>query len=200
MRINFFFKTLCLRGILAILLYTLIGCRTVPMYSEKKSTLLAGKVLFTGEDDGNDVYRYGVSLAGTTTSGIGVVLRNIATNDVYDLFPDKNGSFYVYLQDGEYRIDQLSLVKKERNGAWTSFTTNPALKVLKVERGKVSNIGTIQWLHVDGRNFVTQTDNSSEIQTFFSEQFPKSNWNQKDWKYEQLSFDVKNHRNRYTTK
>ena len=191
MRINFFFKTLCLRGILAILLYTLIGCRTVPMYSEKKSTLLAGKVLFTGEDDGNDVYRYGVSLAGTTTSGIGVVLRNIATNDVYDLFPDKNGSFYVYLQDGEYRIDQLSLVKKERNGAWTSFTTNPALKVLKVERGKVSNIGTIQWLHVDGRNFVTQTDNSSEIQTFFSEQFPKSNWNQKDWKYEQLSFDVK---------
>jgi len=179
-------------------LYVLIGCKSIsipmysePMYSEKQSTLLAGRVVFAGEDDGDDVNIYGVSFAGITTSDITILLRNTATNEVLRLSPPENGLFYVYLPEGEYWMDKLSLVKKERNGAWAYISTKPALKVFKVERGKVNNIGTIQWLYADGRHFVIQEDNSSKIQTVFSEQFPKSNWNQKEWKYEPLSFDEK---------
>jgi len=139
------------------------------------------KLMFTGSDY---VSKHGISFAGITTSGMEIVLRNTATNEILCSPSDKNGLFYVPLQEGKYCIDDLYVIKEGYDGFLDFIFTNPAIEVLEIEKGKVNNIGTIQWSPVmDGRHFVIQTKNPSEIQTMFSEQFPESKWNTQEWIY-----------------
>ena len=169
-------------------LWFLIGCKSIPMSTERTPNLLVGEITFISSDF---VSSQGISFIGKTTSGIEIVIRNTATNEILRFPADKNGLFYVNLQEGEYWIDELHIKKERNDGSWTTLYTNPALKVVEVESRKVSNIGKIQWIYAERRHNVVQIDNSSDNQDVFSKQFPKSNWNQEEWKYEQLSFYAK---------
>jgi hypothetical protein len=60
---------------------------------------------------------------------------------------------------------------------------------LEVERGKVNNIGTIQWSFVDRKHDAVQIDDLSDIKIKFSQKLSESVWNQKEWKYKKKSFD-----------
>ena len=99
-------------------------------------------------------------------------------------------SFYVNLQEGKYWIDEIYIRKYGDDGSWTSLYTHPVLKSVVVEGGKVNNSGTIQWSVIDRKHNIVQTDNSSDIKIKFSQKFPESAWNQIEWKYNQLSFEV----------
>jgi len=159
-----------------------------PMYNEMNPTLLVGEVLFTGS---NFVTENGVSFDGTTTSGIELVLKNTATNEILKFSADKNGLFYINLQEGKYKIEELFIRKYSENENWFDFyIKQPAIKVLEIEKGKINNIGTLQWSFIDRMHNLVQEDNSSDVKIKFSERFPESNWNQIEWKYKQWAFDI----------
>ena len=181
----------------------LVSCAVVPTASEKNPTLLVGEIAFVGNNHPN---RNGISFNGTTTAGIEIVLRNTATNELLHITSGKSGLFYTNLKEGEYFIDELYIIKKKKKNSsrsfedddlwasskvpWASLGINPAQKVLEIERGKVNNVGSILW-SIDSEHDVIQTDNPSSVKSDFAKQFPKSNWNEKEWKYNQLSLNTK---------
>jgi len=166
----------------------LIGCVAIPTSTEKNPTLLVGTIIFGGSDY---MSSQGISFSGVTTSGIEISLRNAVTNERFRFSPGKNGLFYYNLQEGKYCIDELYIKKERNDGAWSYITTSPSKKLLEIERGKVNNLGTIHWSFVDRRHEVVQVDNSVDTKNEFAKQFPKSNWNTKEWTYNELSFDIK---------
>ncbi|MCL2682180.1 MAG: hypothetical protein FWE63_01685 [Bacteroidales bacterium] len=153
-----------------------------PTYSEiNLTTLLVGEVVFTGI---NLVSPHGVSFDGIITSGIEISIRNTATSEVLRFSADKNGLFYVNLQEGKYWINEIAIKKQNDDGAWAYFFTNlNPPKIFEVERGKVNNIGTIHWSVIDRKHNVERVGNSSIIKNKFLIQFPGSIWNTKEWKY-----------------
>ena len=164
----------------------LIGCKSIPMSTEKTPNLLVGEIVFVVSDY---VSSQGISFNGKTTSGIEITIRNIATNEILRFAADKNGLFYADLQEGKYWINELSIKKQHYDGSWAYISAGSAQpKVFEVERGKVNNIGTIQW-SIDKRNNVIQMDNSSDIKNKFSKQFPESIWNTKEWIYNPCKFN-----------
>ena len=86
----------------------LIGCRSIPMSTERTPNLLVGEIVFIGSDY---VSSQGISFNGITTSGMEIVIRNTATNEISRIPADKNGLFYVYLQEGDYWIEELHIKK-----------------------------------------------------------------------------------------
>jgi len=167
----------------------LIGCKSIPMFTERTPNLLIGEIVFIGLDH---VSSQGISFIGTTSSGMEIVLRNIATNEILRVPADNNGLFYVNLQEGEYWLDEIHIKLGRYDGSWSTLFTKPALRLFKIESEKVNNVGTIQWVYGDRRHVVVQEDNSSNIKSDFSKRFYKSNWNQREWEYKQLSFYEKN--------
>jgi len=177
--------------VLLVSLCSLIGCAVIPTSTEKKPTLLVGTCVYTGS---GHVSRNGLSLDGTTTSGIEVTMINIATHEVFRFSPGKNGLFHVNLPEGKYMIGRF-YIKKERSTGAMVATSYPAKIVLEIEKNKVNNVGTINWHDPNWKSSVIQTDNAQEIKDEFVKQYPKSNWNQKEWIYTPLSFDVNQHVN-----
>ena len=165
----------------------LIGCRAIPMSTERNQTLLVGDIVFVGS---NYISRNGISFNGTTNSGIEIVLKNTDTNELFRFSPGKNGLFYISLQEGKYKIDELYIKKVNHNGAWADVYTHPSNKLLEIEKGKVNNVGTIRWFYVDRRHVVEQDDNSIAVKNEFSKQFLNSNWNQKEWQYNPFVVNV----------
>ena len=165
----------------------LIGCKSIPMSTERTPTLLIGQIVFGGSDY---VSRQGISFSGITTSGIEIALRNTVTNEVFRFSPGKNGLFYIGLKEGKYWIDELYIKKERNDGAWSDIYTNPPRKVLEIERGKVNNLGTLHWTFVGRRHDVVQLENSEDTKNEFTKQFPKSNWNTKEWIYIPWAFEV----------
>ena len=166
---------------LVLLFCLLLGCTSIPASTEKNPTLLVGEIVFIGR---NYVSANKVSFDGTTTSNIDIFLRNTISNEIIRFSSGKNGLFYVNLQEGKYMIDKLHLKREGIGSAWTSlYYTNPPKIVLEIEREKVNNIGTLRWTFIDKKNNVIQTDDSLSVKNRFSKRFPKSNWNQKEWKY-----------------
>ena len=170
-----------------IILCFLIGCRSIPMSTESNPTLLAGEIAFIGS---NYFSRDGISFIGTTNSGIEIVIKNTYTNESFRFSSGKNGLFYINLQEGKYSIDELYLKKVRSDGAWSYIYTNPN-KILSIERGKVNNVGKINWSFDARKHNVGQTDNSSAVKNEFSKQFPKSNWNQNEWKFSPFVYEIK---------
>ncbi|MCL2074408.1 MAG: hypothetical protein FWH18_10825 [Marinilabiliaceae bacterium] len=172
--------------LLAILsLFCFISCRTIPMYTEIDTTLIVGEVLFK-----SNMKEFGRAFDGINVSGIEILLKNTATNKNFRISADKNGLFFANLQNGRYKIEELFIKKKYNDGSWYEFCMKqPTTRVLEIENGIVNNIGTLQWTFVDRMNNVVQVDNSSDIKIKFSERYPKSNWNQIEWKYKQWDFD-----------
>lgn len=165
----------------------LIGCTSIPTSTEKNQILLVGEIVFVGSDY---VSNNGISFDGTTSSGIEIILKNTANNEIFHISSNNTGLFHVNLKEGRYMIDEL-LIKKERyDGVGEYLYTNPAQKVLEIEKGKVNNIGTIRWSYIDRKHNTIQTDNSLAVKINFSKQFPKSNWNQKEWAYNKLSLET----------
>ena len=181
-----FAKFVVLSKYLLLFICFFVGCRAIPTWTEINNTLLVGKIVFEGSDF---VDRNGISFHGTTTSGIEIALRNTATNEVFRLLPAKNGLFYVNLREGKYMVDELYIKKTRQDGAWAYIYTRPA-HVFEVEKGKVNNIGRIGWTFLGRRHEVVQMDESLNVQNEFSTQFPTSNWNQKEWKYEKWTFET----------
>ena len=172
------------RIILATLAFSLlIGCRTIPMATENNPTLLVGKVIFYGRF----ISAHGISFDGTITRGIEISLRNTTTNEVFRFSPDNNGLFHINLQDGKYALDELYIRRYNSEGAWSNLFTNPSQKFIEVERGKVNNIGTIRWTFVNRRHHIEQFDNLATVRDAFSARYTRSNWNQKEWIYTQVS-------------
>ena len=166
-----------------------IGCKSsIPMFTERTPTLLIGKIVFGGSDY---VSRQGISFSGISTSGIEISFRNTVTNEVFRFSSDKNGLFYVNLQEGKYWIDELYIKKERNDGAWSDIYTNLPRKILEIERGKVNNIGTIHWTFVNRRHDVVQLDSSFDTKNEFAKQFPQSNWNMQEWIYNPWAFEVK---------
>jgi len=172
---------------LKLLLLLFIGCTTIPTSTDKNPTLLVGKIVFIGS---NYVSNNGISFDGTITSGIDIILVNSENNEHLRLSVDGNGLLCANIQEGKYIIDELYIKKTAFDGAWADLYMNPAQKVLEIERGKVNNIGTIRWSLVDRKHSMIQSDNSLAVKVDFSKKYPKSNWNQKEWKYSQLSTNV----------
>jgi hypothetical protein len=170
-----------------LLLCLFVGCSAIPTSTEQNSTLLVGEIVFIGSDY---ISNNGISFSGTITSGIDITLRNTTTNELSRFSSDKNGLFYMNLKEGKYLIDELYIKREDNRGAWAYLYTNPPQKILEIEEGKVNNIGTIRWSFVDRKHDVLQTDNSFAVKMAFSKQFSKSNWNQKEWKYNPLSSNV----------
>jgi len=164
--------------------FLLIGCMAIPVSTEKNSTLLVGEVVFVGSDY---ISNEGISFQEETTSGIEIALKNIATNELFRFSPGKKGLFYINLQEGKYVLDELYLRKERDDGAWEYISTYPTQRLFEIEKGKVNNIGKINWAYVDRKHEVLQTDLSIEVKDEFLKQFPKSNWNQKEWKYKTWS-------------
>ena len=166
----------------------LIGCKTIiPMSTERNQTLLVGNIVFAGN---NYISRNGISFNGTTNSGIEIILKNTDTNELFRFSSGKNGLFYISLQEGKYRIDELYIKKANNDGAWAYIYTNPSNKLLEIEKGKVNNVGTIRWFFTDGRHVVEKDDNSTVVKNEFSKQFSSSNWNQKEWQYSPFVVNV----------
>ena len=171
--------------ILVILTLSLLtGCRTIPMATESNPTLLVGEIAFTGR---HFVSSNGVSFDGTFTRGIEISLRNVATNEALRFSPDNNGLFHINLPDGRYLLDELYIRRYNSQGAWSNIFTNPSQRFIEVERGKVNNIGTIRWTFVGRRHHIEQIDNSEAVRDAFTRRHTRSNWNQKEWKYTQIS-------------
>jgi hypothetical protein len=166
----------------------LLGCGSIPTSSDKNPTLLVGRVVYEG---GNYVSNNGVSFLGKTTSGLEISLRNKADNRIFRISPRKNGMFYINLHEGIWWLEELYLKKERYDSAWSYISFNPAQKVFEIERVKVNNLGTIHWFFNDRRHSIIQADDSIAVKNEFSKQFSQSNWNQKDWKYNQLSIDFK---------
>ena len=167
----------------------LICCKSVPISTERNPTLLVGEIVFLGNNYSSN---NGISFNGVTTSGIDIVLKNTITNEIFRFSSDENGLFYINLQEGKYLIDELYLKKERHDGAWASIYTNPSQKALEIERGKVNNVGIINWSYVDRKHKIVQTDDSVTVKNLFSKQYPTSNWNQKEWKYNLLSSGIIN--------
>jgi len=152
----------------------------MPVSTENTPTLLIGQVVFGG---GDYVSNNDISFQTQSTSGIEIALRNTVTYEVFRFPSNKNGLFYVALQEGKYWIDELYLKKEHNDGAWAEIYTTPAKNVLEIESGKVNDVGTLQWTYMGRRHNVVQLDKSSDAKNEFEKQFPKSNWNTKEWKY-----------------
>jgi len=161
-------------------LYFFFGCKTMPMSTENTPTLLIGQVVFGG---GDYVSTNDISFQTQSTSGIEIALRNTVTYEVLRFPANKNGLFYSALQEGKYWIEELYIKKERTDGAWAEIYTNPSKNVLEIESGKVNDVGTLQWTFMGRRHHVVQLDKSSNTKNEFEKQFPKSNWNTKEWKY-----------------
>ena len=163
----------------------LIGCTSIPASTEQNPTLLVGEVVFSCNDY---ISSQGISFVGITKGDIKISLRNKETKEIISVFTDKTGFFYVNrLQEGKYEITELYLEKKRQDGAWANVYVNPAVKELEIEKGKVNNIGTVDWSFSERKHNIIQTDHSLLVQNSFAKRFPKSNWNQKEWKYNTIS-------------
>ena len=167
-------------------LYCLISCRTIPMYTEINPTLLVGEVIFK-----TNMKELGILSDGINISGIEILLKNTTTNENIRFSTDKNGLLLVNLQYGKYKIEELYIKKQYNDGTWFDFyIKQPTIKVLEIENGKVNNIGTLQWSFMNRMHNLVQVDNTSEVKNKFIKRFPESNWNQKEWEYKQLAFDI----------
>jgi len=163
----------------------LTGCTSIPTSTEQNLTLLVGEVVFSSNDYINS---QGISFVGITKGNIKISLRNTETKEIITAFTDGTGFFYVdRLQEGKYEIIELFLEKKRPDGAWANIYVNPARKVLEIEKGKVNNTGTIDWIFSESKHIVIQSDNSLFVQNNFAKRFPKSNWNLKEWIYNTIS-------------
>jgi len=101
---------------------------------------------------------------GINISGIEILLKNTTTNENIRFSTDKNGLLLVNLQYGKYKIEELYIKKQYNDGTWFDFyIKQPTMKVLEIEKGKVNNIGTMQWSFVDKMNNLVQVENESEI-------------------------------------
>ena len=173
----------------------LIGCTAIPTATEKNPTLLVGKiVLARGDYFGGSK----IPINETFTSNINITLRNITSNNLTRFSSNKNGLFYVNLQEGEYIIDDLYTERTNSYGSLSSsIYATPSIVLLKIERGKVNNVGTLNFTFPNIKNEIIQTDNSLAVKTDFLKRFPKSNWNEKEWTYRQLAAetDIINRRN-----
>ena len=163
----------------------LTGCTSIPASTEQNPTLLVGEVIFSCNDYINS---QGISFVGITKGNIKISLRNTETKEIITAFTDETGFFYVNrLHEGKYEISELFLEKKRPDGAWATVYVNPNGKVFEIEKGKGNNIGTVDWIFSERKHNIIQTDHSLLVQNSFSKRFPKSNWNQKEWKYNTIS-------------
>ena len=175
---------------LLLLFCVLIGCTSIPASTGQNPTLLVGEIIFTGK---NYTSANKVSFDGTKTSDIDIFLRNTSNNEIIRFSSDKNGLFYVNLPEGKYMIDKLHVkiegligvyTAEGLGNAWSSlYYFNPPRKVFEIESEKVNNIGTLRWTFIDKKNNMIQVNDSLSVKNKFSKRFPKSNWNQKTWKY-----------------
>lgn len=175
-----------MKRIYNILLCFLIGCTSIPTATEENPTLLVGEIVLLSDYVSNQE----ISFKGTTISDIAITLRNTANNETFRIVSNSAGLFHINLQEGKYLIDELYIKKEQANGAWSYFYTNPAPKVFEIKKGKVNNIGTINWSYIERRHNVIQTDNSISVKANFLKKYPKSNWNQREWEFSQLALET----------
>jgi hypothetical protein len=176
-----------------LILCLLVACATIPTATEKNSTLLLGEIVFSSN---NYVSYNGISFIGTSTGNIQISLRNKETQESISTATDKRGFFYINLQEGKYEIERLYLEKTRSNGDWAYIYFNPNQKNLEIEKGKINNIGTIHWTLTDDNHNYMQINNSSAIQERFAKQFPKLNWNEKEWIYNPLTYEIQKKSNK----
>jgi hypothetical protein len=158
----------------------LLSCKTIPMSTESNPTLLVGEVIFTGS---NYVSNNGIPFNGTDTRGIEIYLINTETYEEISFPADNNGLFQINLPEGRYVVTILNKINTLPGGAWANVYVNPNDRLIDIKKGKVNNIGTINWTFTNRRHNVEQIDNSIAVRNSFANTFPKSNWNEQEWEY-----------------
>ena len=157
----------------------LMGCSSVPKYTEQKQTLLVGKILFVGSND--ELRKYKITFDGTGGKDIRLTIKNITTNTIFMIVAGEDGLFCSsQLTEGKYMLGEV-YYKITNSSASADVWTAPHSILFEIKKNKVINIGTIVWNRDGDKNVVMQQEDFIDVRNEFIRQYPKSNWNSKDW-------------------
>ncbi len=173
-------------GVLVLMLavWSCATTRFMKEPSEKTKTLLIGQIELRASGEGRP--GAAVSVDGHHLRGIEIELQDLKTGKKLTIRSKNKGFFYIV--NPPARLELIQIKYEARQGGswascWKTFGRGGRNKIQIIE-GKVNNIGWIQWLR-DGKSRIykcTMAVNHGSVKSKFRETFPKSGWNNYEWK------------------
>ncbi len=172
-------KKLVLFIFMFLLLLSLVGCSIEP--SSPDDTLVIGQV--TIEAIGHPIYGTSTSVNGTHKNNITITFQNIITSKEYQVTTNNYGFFYKRdLKEGSYNMKKFYFKNYDGN-RWAATWRNFRDLIIKVEPGKVMNVGYLLWYSnkEESSYRITQTGSPAELYDLFKTNFPTSKWLEREW-------------------
>ena len=160
------------------------GCATTTQLSvepsEETDTLFVGRLTLSMQ---SSAFKREYSVGRTYTRGLELLLENTSTRKQLTIRTGSGGYFHwAFKEGGQYRIHHVHV--SEEGEVRVTYNLN---WIVDIEDGIVNNLGYLKLEHNDGGYFDIDYGPPTELQLWFQERYPESQWNEapigsKTWK------------------